>query len=467
MSHQFEPQTEQQTRPDTPETTASSSITPASSTLELQNDEKAFPVAQSIAQRPQEQTLVPAIRENWQTLLLEWKQESRWSLRQYRPLLSLGIAVITVPVFLLMQSLWPSASAIPLLALLSWIVFWLLVACVQFERAAGWTPKQTNLLNQLAEVEDVNAAGPLLEIWKAAAPTGPVRPALGRALQCLLPRLRREDGANLTPAQRRILYNNISHANALYHPDMTLTLACLEAIEQVGDIHALPPLARLIVHDAPTQPEQRIRERAQQCLTHLTQNLDFGTAANIPGWIAKLPYGSSTANMPTLPAGTDEALIALFALIRLLPQLQPSDAGLLKAGEREYLAEAWRWMLFALYPSPGGSVSMQQSRLGSAFSFAVLAALEQIGTGRDLGLSHWLLCDVPAEELPQLRLQARRVNAILERRRDKEQVGQTLLRGASAPSAAPGELLRPAAAEHDRSDPKELLRPDEGGKRRY
>ena len=396
--------------------------------------------------------------EDWQTLLLEWKQESRWRLRHYLAVSSLSIVAITVFLFVVATDRWPAISAIPVMTLLVWVVFWLLLAGVQFEKAAGWTPKQKQILNQLAEVEDINAAGPLLEVWKDAASTGPVRPALGRALQRLLPRLRRADGANLTPAQRRILYGNVSHTRSLYHPE--LTLACLDAIEQVGDMDALPPLARLIVHDAPTQPEQRVRERAQQCLAHLTGHLDFGTTASIPGWIAKLPYGSSSAKTHTLPAGSDEVVIALFALIQLLPQLQASDAGLLKPIERQYLAESWGWMQYALFGTLG--MNAQRSRLGSEFSFAVLYALEQIGTGRDLGLSHWLLRDVPVEDLPQLRATARRVNAILEQRRDKEQVGQTLLRGSIAPSAAPGELLRPAMGEQAPSNPKELLRPDQG-----
>ena len=459
MPHQFEPQTEPQTRPHTPQTIAPSATTPVSSVvLEPRGASETLSTPETLVQRSQEQTLAPAVSENWQTLLLEWKRESRWRLRHYLPFLSLIITVISIPATVVAESLQPSNSVIVKIALIAWLIFWLVAAGAQFNKAAGCTPKQKQILDQLAEVEDVNAAGPILEAWQASALNGRGRAEFKKVLLRLLPQLRSEDGANLTPAQRRILYENLSHTRLLYHPE--ITLACLDAIEQIGDRDALPPLARLIVHDAPTQTEQRVRERAQQCLTHLTQTLDFGTTAGIPGWIAKLPYGSSTANTPTLPAGSDEALIALFALIQLLPQMQPSDAGLLKASEREYMVESWRWMMFALFGTL--AVNAQQSRLGSAFSFAALAALEQIGTGRELGLSHWLLRDVPNEDLPQLRATARRVNAILEQRRDKEQISYTLLRGSTAPVAAPAELLRPAMGEQGHSDPKELLRPDEG-----
>lgn len=261
----------------------------------------------------------------------------------------------------------------------------------------------------------------------------------------------------LSARQREILYSSVNRTLVASHPDFVLV--CLDVIEQIGDHSALPALARFVVHDAPSKQEQNVRERARHCLTNLTQRLDFGTVANIPDWIAKLPHTSASTGSPALAAGADDALIAHFALIQLLPQLQPSNSALLKHSQREYLAESWLWMLYALSNGAPAANSMQQSRLGSAFSFAVLDALEQTGTGQDLSLSHYLLRDVPVDDLPPLREKARHVNAILEQRRDREQVGQTLLRGASAPPAAPGELLRPATAEPVSSDPKELLRP--------
>ena len=461
MPHQFEPQTEQQTRPYTPpDMAAPSTSTPACAASEAHNTETALPIAEAITPPAQEQTFVSTVGRNWQSLLQQWQQESRKCLR--RNALQAGGVVIGISLL----SLLAAFSNSPLLPAPRYNFLFLLwgISCVflgvpVYAATRKLNSKQRAILEALATVEDVSATGPLLEAWQAAATNGQGREEFGNVLLRLLPRLRLEDGTKLTLPQRRILHDNIGHNKALYHPDMAL--ACLTAIEQIGDTHALPHLARLVAHDAPSQKEQRIRERARHCLTHLTHTLDFGTTADIPGWIAKLPYGPIGRNQPTLPSGADEALIALFALLRLLPQIQSSDTDLLKASQRECLAESWVWMIYALYPVSGASGSMQQSRLGSDFPSAVLGALEQIGTGRDLGLSRWLLRDVPMDELPQLREKARHVDAILKQRRDKEQAGHTLLRGASAPTAAPGELLRPASAAQTHSDPKELLRPQE------
>ncbi len=439
MLHQFETQTEPQTSPLTQlETSLPSAQTPAPATLpEQRNALETASASELVTTHLPEEALVAADSETWQGLLEQWRQEPQGKRPHTVAYLSVGAGVLSVPIYLLIMYAFPTAAGLN-----SFIYgFWLVFLMVAFQTGMGLpsslTPGQTRLLNALAEVQDTQAAGPLLEAWQTAS-WGQGREELGKILTGLLPRLRRENVV-LSARQREILYSSVNRTLAATHTDFVLV--CLDAIERIGDQAVLPTLARFVVHDAPSKQEQNVRERARQCLTRLTQQLDFGTTGDIPGWVAKLPHTSVSTGSPVLPAGADDALIAHFALIQLLPQLQPSDSALLKHSQREYLAEAWRWMLYALSPGAPAANLIQQSRLGSAFSFAVLDALEQIGTGQDLSLSYYLLRDVPVDDLPPLREKARHVNAILEQRRDREQIGQTLLRGASAPPAAPGELL--------------------------
>lgn len=313
----------------------------------------------------------------------------------------------------------------------------------------------------IAEMEDIRAIGPLLEILSGAF--WQEQEAICSALTHLLPHLQAEKAGLLPPSQWQALVGCVTKQMSERHPEFVT--ACLEALERVGDENAFPCLALLVVQDAPTQAMQAVRARAKQCLRHLTARLDFGTVQDIPAWIAKLPRAddyTSEHSKVLSDRAWDEYLIATFALTRLLPQLTPTDAGLLNREARSRLGESVSAPRYALTHGdgkhiPGGVV---MTRLGSDYDLARLAAFEQIGAGSDIPYAQYCLnAHTPAEDLPLMRARTKTALAILEARREKEEVGQTLLRGASAPPTPSGELLRPAQADAAHTVPGELLRP--------
>ena len=328
---------------------------------------------------------------------------------------------------------------------------------------ARYAPPTSQSVEAIAEMEDVRAAGPLLEILDTASPSKQERAVICSALIRLLPCLAPGGATLLTSRHWQALHGCIISDMAERHPDFVT--ACLEVIEGLGSEKSLPSLTLLVVHDAPTPNMQAVRARAKQCLRSLVARLDFGTVSDIPNWIAKLPYSykEDENNKRIAPEMCEEYMIAAYALTRLLPQLTPADAPLLNKEARRRLGESVFVLKHALTQGghkfiPGGFIT---SRLGSDYDLARLAAFEQIGTGSDLPFAQSCLNSmIPSEDLPRVRARVKAVVAVLEARRVKEEAGETLLRGASAPPIPSDELLRPAQAGGASTAPGELLRPN-------
>ena len=370
--------------------------------------------------------------------------------------------------------LFASLSATPLLLLTSnpYLIAAGVAGVALFIVAGGvgyTPPTDSQGVEAIAEMEDIRALGPLLEILNGAS--WQEQEAVCSALTRLLPRLQGEEAQRLTPSQWQALHSCVTNRMSEWHPDFVT--ACVETLERVGSANALPCLTLLVVQDAPTQPMQAVRARAKQCLRAMTARLDFGTVQDIPAWIARLPRAgdyTSESSKVLSDIAWDEYLIATFALTRLLPLLTPADAGLLNRKARARLGESVSAPRYALTHgyTKNTSGGMVIARLGSDFDLARLAAFEQIGNGSDIPYAQYCLnAGTPVEDLPLMRVRTKAVIAILEARRAKEEVGQTLLRGASAPPMPSGELLRPAQADVAPTAPDELLRPVEIRDTRY
>ena len=408
---------------------------------------------------------------DWQALLEQWDraQASRWlrSLRDVRPESVTSMAISSMALGMCFPGLIVSGVDVrlSLMGQATFILIGILLLTIAVRLARGLTPTQTNIIAMLEKVEDTRAAGPLMETLDSAT-TKPARMALMNVLAGLLPRFTEADRHLLTPRQTGLLYEALNNPLQTPHPNPAFVVAALKAVASVGDLSALPLLARIIVKDAPTKGEQTARDQARQSLRQLMRTLDFGTVENIPAWVAQLPLYSETsgARLPS-GGGWEQSLIATFALTRLLPQLRPEQTGLLSRADRSRVASATLMPYYMLVAggNEGNFNDIQPSRLGADFKLAVIEALRNVGTGEDAEyIQHWAFAPAPSEADRHARDVAREILPILEARREKEQAGRTLLRGASAPPAAPDQLLRPATGvgiDAANARTGELLRP--------
>ncbi len=139
--------------------------------------------------------------------------------------------------------------------------------------------------------------------------------------------------------------------------------------------------------------------------------------------------------------------VAAVALIRLLPEMQASDASLLSADQR-----------LCLY----GKLNPRSIRSQPQLVLAILKALEQVGDEAALPYVKKLAeMDVGRGTELQVRVAALACLPFLEQRIQKQWATETLLRPSAAGGASSEILLRPAH-QGGATDPSQLLRADAG-----
>ena len=407
----------------------------------------------------------PQAATDWPQLLEQWKQARRppsLSSVYHAPVGSMVAASIGTFVVLMSTMVFSvegsTLSAAVLTMLMIFGVFLML--------SLAWndpplTHAQSTIEQQMRVLTDTRAIGPLLDLLPDAA-TRRERDVLQTTLTRLLPLLR-PDNAALSDAQQKILYDAITTRTAEHHN--AFFLACMDAVAQIGDVNALVPLTRVIIEDAPTHAQQAARDKARQTRDTLLARLDFGTVAAIPAWLDQLPAPALVASGASSFFHLDKMAVPMYALSRLLPRLTPADTSLLTPRNRHTLTWAHRMILsmFVIQSGRGGAMGLDAAkigRLGPNFELAVLDALAQIGTGDDAAHVQTLINDGSTDYNRAVRAKAREVLPLLEARREKEQAGRTLLRGATAPPTAQDQLLRAASDAHNTQDtrPDELLR---------
>ncbi|MCC6729084.1 MAG: hypothetical protein IT208_07075 [Chthonomonadales bacterium] len=110
----------------------------------------------------------------------------------------------------------------------------------------------------LARIKDERVAGTLAQMLELGdwSVYGSVRDAL----RSLLPRLHARDAEHFTAEQLDCLYRVLSGS------DVTLIIAVLRGLEQVGDERAAPVVARLAEGKTPASRDIRVQEAAAACL---------------------------------------------------------------------------------------------------------------------------------------------------------------------------------------------------------
>lgn len=133
--------------------------------------------------------------------------------------------------------------------------------------------RHARLARELMNEDDIEAIGRLAEA--ATWPDARLKAAAISALTRLLPRLKASDAGMLTSAQRGCLNLFLNAAEARAHPD--LVVALLGALEQVGDMAAVPYVRSLAQMPTKSARLAAIRDAAQQCLPALMERARVNT----------------------------------------------------------------------------------------------------------------------------------------------------------------------------------------------
>jgi HEAT repeat protein len=163
--------------------------------------------------------------------------------------------------------------------------------------------RHAKLARELMKEERIEAIGRLAEA--ATWPDPRVRAAAVSALTRLLPRLKASDSGMLTSAQRTCLHSFLNRTAAQAHPE--LVTALLTALEQVGDLAAVPFVRGLADMRDSSARMSAVRDAARECLPVLLErargNTDHQTLlrpAQAPGPPAE------TLVRPAMPSHADD-----------------------------------------------------------------------------------------------------------------------------------------------------------------
>lgn len=120
-------------------------------------------------------------------------------------------------------------------------------------------PVEDEVAEALLRLDDPRAVGPIAEALDRAETRWVAEEVLIR----LLPRLRASDAGRLNEAQRASLYRNLRRENTRF------ILACLQALQQVGDEAAVAHVKRLAERKGRRAAARQIREAAMETLAYL------------------------------------------------------------------------------------------------------------------------------------------------------------------------------------------------------
>jgi hypothetical protein len=160
------------------------------------------------------------------------------------------------------------------------------------------------LASRLARIDDVRCIGRLVELlsWPGEAVSGIAAAALTR----LLPRVRATDGALLTEAQRTILYERLTLANARRNPQLLISI--LRALEQIGDAPAVAHVTHLANARVTTADERRVWQAATSCLPFLRERAKLTQVSHsLLRASAATPPGAETLVRPAAAADASDA----------------------------------------------------------------------------------------------------------------------------------------------------------------
>jgi hypothetical protein len=294
----------------------------------------------------------------------------------------------------------------------------------------GLTEAQRHILARVSGLQDPQAIGPLLEMLEAEEP---LHRAVIAALTRLLTHTNPQDAVALIGSRHDRLYQLLDYTMTIDHPE--LGAAILRLLPLLADRRALVWAARYIWWSTPG--EQRSREAAHAALPLLLERVDLGGLPTLTDWIRRLPLNLKD------PPMWEAILLPHLALMQILPQCTPEQFLMVSSRDRQRLYTNLRTFMMPRLKSDYAVVVLDMVRRA--------ADVEALSTVRDL------IDGLHSTPYPRIRKAARECLPILKDEVERQKVSKTLLRGASAPQAAPDTLLRAASGAVD-IDPQLLLR---------
>jgi hypothetical protein len=387
-------------------------------------------------------------------MLQRWQEESR---RQQRPWMVAGSLILAMGVattiFGLMYSAGSRTDYMPavlafgglFVAMLSALLFSMAGATMPLTEAQQQIKTRIEALDDstavpvllgLVDTHRIRTGNPLQETRVILA--GPLRASVLATLTRLLSQMDARQVVDRLHAHIAELLRLLNSNMAISQPD--LVIAVLRLLPALADKSTLAPTAYFIVADAPTHNEQQVREVAREVLPKLLARVDLGGRKHLALWIERLPVGERAQATMFLP----ESILAHLAVMKLLPQTEPGEFLALPPHIRQAL---YHNLLLSSLP-----------RLKEQYSLIVLDMIYRATDVDALPTVQQLFGGgIAASPYAQVREAARACADLLKAQIEKEMVGKTLLRGASAPTADPETLLR-AASGVASADPQLLLR---------
>ena len=194
-----------------------------------------------VAQKRQSAELQQSVEDIMQRLMAETVQARRFKI--LRRLRIAGFAAFVV--FLFWASHWRLAG--------NWWLWYVGGGAWAADQTMG---KRRKTVSELRQAGDPRAVG----VLAVAAHDGEtaVRQAAHQALRELLPRVRADHAAAITPAQMTALLE------LAFRSEPAMQIATLQALEQIGDPRAIP-----VVENLSLSPHPQVRDQAKQCLPFL------------------------------------------------------------------------------------------------------------------------------------------------------------------------------------------------------
>ena len=139
------------------------------------------------------------------------------------------------------------------------------------------TDKHRLLAKRLGQMDDLRFIGRLCELLEWPDPD--IRAVAVGALTRLLRRVKASDGILCTPSQLAALYRNLTPSEAGRQAELMISI--LKALEQIGDLAAVPYVVQLANAKPASDRERSVCDAASECLPYLNQRAKFNESSHI------------------------------------------------------------------------------------------------------------------------------------------------------------------------------------------
>ena len=245
-----------------------------------------------VSRQPQNTLDIAALLQEFRTVMRGQERRKRFRRRMTQATLASGGLT-----YLLFSSLGVMAANNPWWFAVLGVSIVVTLSCIAL-LALTWrlvlNPRQQQIATAMAGVDDVQALGPLIE---AMTYEGAQVPAVRDTVTRLLYQVRPSSAGYIDRPRRTALYGLLTDTTLRDPAETELCLATLAAIEQMGDVDALPFIRSAAQRSAWTPAQRLVRDRAAECLRDWNTNL------------AQAQSGTSLLRATTAPTDSPDVLL--------------------------------------------------------------------------------------------------------------------------------------------------------------